>query len=310
MSAEGPNNGWAIPVADFLEGVLPAVHGEGRDGWEDMASTAWQFGCTALVALGHATETKWGAEKIISPKRPDSLPRWDDICCVVLTVLVQLGELEYRLDDGTRYAPKGSKFDFIVLKGSPPPEPAPNIFGSNGTGPAFVSERGFELLSCLGLVEDGRWTDRAEMVLWREWPKAWNFNVQSDQRFADAVSNAATIPERHSIEIAKLVTVSTKDVDAAKEQRHKFNAELLAKHPNANTGPEPSDTQERRGILLSHASKLDWIFFCNWRLSCGWLDADQKARALEIFHDPLAIAMRRAVVERLYRNSDLARFTA
>ncbi|MEO1200690.1 MAG: hypothetical protein AAFX39_15940 [Pseudomonadota bacterium] len=42
------------------------------------------------------------------------------------------------------------------------------------------------------------------------------------------------------------------------------------------------------------------LFFRRWRLDDGWLSPQAAEQALEIFHDPLAIAMRRAVVEGLY----------
>jgi hypothetical protein len=56
----------------------------------------------------------------------------------------------------------------------------------------------------------------------------------------------------------------------------------------------------RRSLAFQRRDKLDWIFFRRWRISDGWLTTEQAKLALEIFHDPLAIQMRRAVVEHLY----------
>ncbi|NJS40549.1 MAG: hypothetical protein HC783_17860 [Rhodobacteraceae bacterium] len=51
---------------------------------------------------------------------------------------------------------------------------------------------------------------------------------------------------------------------------------------------------------MLRGNALDWIFFRHWRLGRGWLDETDAGRALHIFHDRLAITMRRAVVARLY----------
>lgn len=56
----------------------------------------------------------------------------------------------------------------------------------------------------------------------------------------------------------------------------------------------------RRGVAFCRAFELDWLFFRRWRLPDGWLEPDPPERALEIFHDPLAIAMRKGVVGRLW----------
>ncbi len=41
-------------------------------------------------------------------------------------------------------------------------------------------------------------------------------------------------------------------------------------------------------------------FFSNWLLPDGWLSPSERKRAMEIFHDRVAIPMRRAVVTKLY----------
>lgn len=56
----------------------------------------------------------------------------------------------------------------------------------------------------------------------------------------------------------------------------------------------------RQGLIFLRIHDLDWLFFSNWRLSDGWLSPLERKRAMEIFHDSLAIRMRRAVVKRLY----------
>lgn len=56
----------------------------------------------------------------------------------------------------------------------------------------------------------------------------------------------------------------------------------------------------RKGLIFVGRHELDWLFFRNWRLADGWLPPEERKRALEIFHDPLAIEMRCATVKRIY----------
>ena len=82
-----PAHIWAAPVADWLEDALPREDG----GWGDHAMTAYQFGCDALVRLGRARAVSWGAERLDTPVTPTVMPRWDDICAVVLSLADQQG---------------------------------------------------------------------------------------------------------------------------------------------------------------------------------------------------------------------------
>lgn len=56
----------------------------------------------------------------------------------------------------------------------------------------------------------------------------------------------------------------------------------------------------QQGLVFLRIHELDWLFFSNWRLSDGWLFSPARRQALEIFHDSLAVRMRRAVVTKLY----------
>ncbi|WP_139250903.1 hypothetical protein [Palleronia salina] len=53
-------------------------------------------------------------------------------------------------------------------------------------------------------------------------------------------------------------------------------------------------------IEFSRRDALDWIFFRRWRMEDGWLSKEQAGRALEVFHDRLAISMRKIVISKLY----------
>ena len=68
--------------------------------------------------------------------------------------------------------------------------------------------------------------------------------------------------------------------------------------PNARIGSPHTVDQARKGLEFASRNKLNWLFYCRWRLSDGWR-ADAVS-TLKIFHDSLAIAMRRAVIGRLY----------
>jgi pellino protein len=56
MAGHGLGRAAAVAVAGFLKGRLPWE----EEGWYDHASTAFQIGCEALVALGQAEARDWG----------------------------------------------------------------------------------------------------------------------------------------------------------------------------------------------------------------------------------------------------------
>ncbi len=70
---------WTGPVIRFIEDNLPVLDPDGME-WDHMFTTAYQFGCDALIALGQAEVTGRGARPLARPRLPDIPPRWDDIC--------------------------------------------------------------------------------------------------------------------------------------------------------------------------------------------------------------------------------------
>jgi hypothetical protein len=68
----------------------------------------------------------------------------------------------------------------------------------------------------------------------------------------------------------------------------------------AELGKPLTTEKARLSLVIASEGTLDMPFFRRWRLDDGWLSPQAAERALEIFHDPLASALRRAVVERLY----------
>lgn len=298
--------GWIGPVIAFLEANLPAG---GRNGeWDHMFSSPFQMACMALVALGQADETAWGAIRRANPVLPDRMPRWDDICIAVLGLGCQNGLLDYRLRDGVD-PPAPRAGTFVVRRiGAPPPPPAPNIAPGIGTGPAHASADLLLVLDHLGLVAQGSWTSAAEAVLWREAPRAWAIDFAADPRFLAAIETAvATVPGDIRAELARLTRIGAADLAEHQAQIARAVDEMRARFGElARHQPIPDEAQARRSVESGRRNALDWLFFRRWRLSDGWLSPARGPVALAIFHDPLAIALRRAVMRRLHPEAPFA----
>ena len=199
----------AKAVVEFLHTAWP-MQAEGdppRRGWDHMFSTSYQLACMALVALGEAEETGWGAIPFAEPRPPEVLPLWEDIAVVVLWLARQQNLLTYRQRDGTPPRPRGG--GFVVHRiGGPPPAP-PNILAGPGSGPAHMAEIVLPVLGVLGLIRDARWTHAAETVLWRGMPGAWELGFEADARFLAAVEEA----------VARVLAISVLPVPASPSRK-------------------------------------------------------------------------------------------
>lgn len=129
----------ATAVATYLIAHTPGAAGE----LDHSYISAWQMSCEALDALGYGTETARGALLHPTPVLPYTLPRWDDVACVVLFVAEQTGGIRLRH-----------------------PRSDPN----DETGPSTADPETAALLALLGLISGGGWTDAATVVLWRTAP--------------------------------------------------------------------------------------------------------------------------------------------
>ena len=289
-----PETNWVAPVISFLSGNLPRVN----HGWEHLYSTAYQIGCEALVALGVATEVEGGASRREMPKCPEHFPRWGDLCIAVLWLAEQQNKLIYRLPDGTSPPPR------TPWQGMTSPNPAPpNILPAHGMGPGRADGEVLSVLIALGLITgEGHWTDRAELVLWRNQPRAWGMDVPSDPRVVSAVRQA--VEDMSAVmraEIDRLVRLTGSEVDAHIQQHDNAIEEARKQYgPNARLGAPMTPERAVKSLQFLRRNELDWIFFRDWRLAEGWLSSDQSKRALQILHDPLAQQMRRAVLIRLH----------
>lgn len=290
---------WRLDVAHFLAGNLPKA--TDRPGWNDMASTAYQIGCMALVKLGFADATDWGAVPKDAPEFPASMPRWDDICISVLWLANQQNKLSFRLPDGSLPPTRIGNGFVIAMKDRPPP-PAPNIAARFGLGCALCDADLLQLLQKLGLVSDGGWTKQAEFILWRTSPKNWSLEFLRDERFWDAVQKAiATIPDDIAVEISELTAISDDHIDERIAWHEEKLAEGREKYgPKARLGKVPTRAQAQRSLEFSRRNAIDWVFFRRWRIEDGWLSTAEAEAALDIFHDRLAISMRREVMKDLH----------
>jgi hypothetical protein len=99
-----------------------------------------------------------------TPALPAVLPRWDDACCIVLSVAEQTGGIRLRH-----------------------PRSAP----TDKTGPGSADPETAALLNLLGLTSCGTWMDAATPVLWRTAPEEVRpvteeeFSAQVDLAVAD-----------------------------------------------------------------------------------------------------------------------------
>lgn len=297
MARNSTSPGWTTDVVRFLTQNLPSEDGKS---WDHMFSSAYQMGCELLVALGHAEETDWGAVARAKPRLPEPLPRWDDVCVAAVNLAEQQGGIDYRLPDGRRLPARG-RIRIGVASDPRWAPPAPNISATKGLGAAFAHPDTLKMLQSLGLVTNAGWADGLEVVFWRIQPAEWAMDVRSNPRFVKAVENAVgKMPDEIRAEIDRLSKISDADVTAAVAQSEAHDEELRAKYgPNANISKIGSGEQVRSGLIFARAGDLDWFFFRRWRLDEGWMTGKTAERALEIFHDPLAMAMRRAVLKRL-----------
>lgn len=124
-------------------------------------------------------------------------------------------------------------------------------------------------------------------------------DFQADARFVAAVEQAVqALPPEIAAKIDRLVRITDADVDAAVLASAEGHARMRAAFgPLARISPPQSPKSARERLVFQCRNDLDWLFFRHWRLADGWLT---QGRPLEVFHDPLAIAMRRAVISRLY----------
>jgi len=102
-------------------------------------------------------------------------------------------------------------------------------------------------------------------------------------------------------ELDRLVTITEADVTEGLIRREAHQEGLRAEYGASRVIGLPLTRESvKQGLIFIRIHDLDWLFFSNWRWPDGWLPPSERKRTMEIFHDSLAIRMRRAVVRRLY----------
>lgn len=254
----------------------------------------------ALVKLGYGVATEWGATPKDPPTCPDILPRWDDACVAVIGLANQHHLMTYLLPDGAR-AQSPAVNGYVILPEKTPPLP-PNIQAAHGLGPARCTPDMLQVLTAIGMVRGDSWTEAAEFVFWRRPPREWGINFQNDERFLNAVKDAvSSLLGSIADEIKNLTVITDAQCDELISRHSLQIAEARKKYgPKARLGEVPTKEQARKSLGSLRRNELDWIFFHRWRFNDGWLSAAEADATIKVFHDPLAIAMRRAVLQRLH----------
>ncbi|WP_312930856.1 DUF2442 domain-containing protein [Agrobacterium cavarae] len=274
---------WPALVVQFLSSNLP---GSRETGWYHDFSTAYQIGCETLVALGQAADTSIGAMPLKTPRFPDVLPRTDDVAVAVIYLATQNGLLTF----------PSHRMAFQSRK--PPDGKDRAHFRESEAWTALAHPQTVEVLRALGMIEGDRWTGPAETIWWRDDPSEWALQFKSDFRFEAAVNHACEcIPDHIRTAMNDIIEISDEDIESHSSAGTDHIPENTARV--ARLSPK---TREEiiRTIRWIRSKDFDCLFYKYWRLNDGWLSTDAAGRALEIFNDPLAISMRKAVVLRLF----------
>ncbi|TBG20521.1 hypothetical protein [Rhizobium leguminosarum] len=278
---EPPPALWLGPVIEFLSDNLP---GSRKSGWDHAFITAYQIGCEALVALGQADETAHGAVPRENPALPAILPRWDDLATAVICLAAQNGLITF-LSDVEGQSQLGAGTD--------------NLHQTNrGMWAASSNPEVTRVLRSLRLLDGNEWTAASETIMWRDSPTEWRIDFSNDPRFIRALDDACKhMPD--SIRAEKESIAQITDAAVAAHSARVLGQDEDESKPVWRMLPKTPE-QVKDTIRWMRRHDFDELFYKFWRIGDGWLSRDKARRALEIFNDPLAIAMRKAVAARLF----------
>ncbi|CAH0247642.1 hypothetical protein SRABI05_02901 [Agrobacterium fabrum] len=284
-TGEPPTAAWVGPVIDFLAGNLPSSR---ESGWQHHFVTAYQIACETLVALGQADETIDGAVPRENPEVPAILPRYDDVAVAVIFLATQNGLITFLpSDDISQQQPLGAGNESLHQP------PGYEMWA------AYANPEVTSLLRLLGLLDGNEWTAASEAIFWRDSPVEWRIDFTKDSRFLDAVNDTCEqMPATIRKEIERLALIADDDILAYM----RGDSEQDEEASKASVIRMPPKTREEVRATIHWIRRYDFneLFYKFWRIDEGWLTEDEAKRALEIFNDALAIAMRKAVAARLY----------
>jgi pellino protein len=293
----GPNLDWAAAATRAIKTRLTLR--SDLEGYQDKAQSDLQFACMALVALGQAAPVPWGAVPLDPPRAPTDAPRWDDVACAVVALLQNRREISFRLPDGTiNERPRGQ---FRMVRRAPPPPP--NVAATALLGCAHLKPDAIATLQGIGLLDGMAWAATAHHVLWRVADRFWLGDLAEQPQVAEIIdATCATLPADVAAALSDLATITEDQIDDFLTQRTKAIAKMREEHgPNARIHDHDMTRAEAYdSILFQRPHDMDWLFFRRWRLADGWLSEPQAKRAIGIFSDPLAEAVRKAVIPKLH----------
>lgn len=162
----------AVALAEYLMREIPS---DGRGGFDDQATSAYEMATDLLDRLGYA-EIGVGryATRVPTPQLPAIMPRHDDASAVLINLACQQRDIQFRKpgdEDGARI------------------QPGPGTFAAD------ASDEVAGLLERLGLVAKGAWTAEAEPLLWRAWRYEWpDPDFTGEPRVIVAIERAREMP--------------------------------------------------------------------------------------------------------------------
>ncbi|MDX1000804.1 hypothetical protein GOE08_06885 [Sinorhizobium medicae] len=274
---------WVAPVIKLISDNLP---GNSKTGWYHEFLTAYQIGCETLVALGQAEDTTDGATPRVNPTLPAILPRRDDVAVAVIFLAAQNGLITF-------LSPGEDEPKHLIGKGFESLHQSADNKWAACSHPEVTN-----ILRLLGVLDGVEWTEAAETVLWRDSPNEWRIDFTNNPRFIKAVNDACNrMPDRIRDAIERFSRITDEDIavytsGSSREDKEDCKSVIRLR-------PQTRE-QAISTILWIRRFDFDELFYKFWRIDDGWLSPDEARRALEIFHDPLAIAVRKRVAVRLY----------
>ncbi|MDM9628561.1 hypothetical protein QTL95_21925 [Rhizobium sp. S152] len=143
---------WARLVAEFLSYNIPY---DAVLGWLHLNQSEFISGCDALIALGQALETEWGARPRRFPEFPNPPPHWDDMCAAVIQVATKTKQLRFQPLDVSSSELGAEDDDRLSMD---------VIAAAHDLRAAFATVNLCPVLVALGLIEGGHWSLAAEAL--------------------------------------------------------------------------------------------------------------------------------------------------
>lgn len=318
--------------------ALRLVPSDAAGRMRDLASTAQQFACMALVAMGVAEARPYGCDLTVPPGqvadrvRPEGL--WPGDAAQVLLVVAhqardivwpqnkarRAGQFQVRVvqpqspqdridqmqdaldrDDVPGYLTteaqrdgwrKAQRIQIAMLRRSLEMREIALPEGLSRVRPEIAGS-----LEALGWIAEDRWTDAAQVALWRTGVLAPCEGVMS----ALVAQARATLPvdARAAVEAVKAPPPLDEIAQRARDWGAREEAWLARMPEAARARAKPSTVDERCEVLLRRwpqdaERRVTALIEARWRAELGW---DSGAALLPLFHDRLAARIAKGLIE-------------